>query len=133
MKKLIADPWSNVNEKYNVGDTVTGTILKVNPFGFFVELDPDIHGLAHVSELSDKPVDDVSTLGEAGQKMEFKIVSIEAKEHRLGLSLKALKAPAAPAKEEKAEETAETAEAPAEEAPAAEAPAEENTAEAQAE
>jgi small subunit ribosomal protein S1 len=92
MKKLIEDPWSGVEKKYKVGETVMGTILKINPFGFFVELDKDIHGLAHVSELSAKPVEDTRTLGSIGETREFKIVSIEAKEHRLGLSIKALDA-----------------------------------------
>ena len=113
MKKLVADPWANVGEKYKVGDTVQGTILKVNPFGFFVELDPEIHGLAHVSELSDKPVSDVTQIGKPGQTMEFKIVSIEPKDHRLGLSLKGI---GQPAQEEKTEE--KPTEAAPEEAPA---------------
>lgn len=52
MKKLKDDPWKRVGDRYAVGQTVKGTVLKVNPFGLFVELDPDIHGLAHVSELS---------------------------------------------------------------------------------
>lgn len=88
MKKLIQDPWAGVAEKYKIGEMVEGTVLKVNPFGLFVELDPEIHGLAHVSELSDKPVTDVTQIAKPGDVMSFKIVSIEPKEHRLGLSLK---------------------------------------------
>lgn len=91
MKDLVDDPWKNINERYNAGDLVKGTVLKVNPFGFFVELDPEIHGLAHVSELSDKPVTDVKEIGKPGDVLEFRIVSIEPQEHRLGLSLKAVK------------------------------------------
>lgn len=90
MKKLVKDPWSDIQKRYKVGDTVEGTVLKINPFGFFVELDPEIHGLAHVSELSNVPGIDVNTLAKAGEKMNFKIISIEPNEHRLGLSLKAL-------------------------------------------
>jgi len=90
MKKLIRDPWHNVTQRYKTGDTVEGTVLKVNPFGLFVELDEQIHGLAHVSELSDKPVTDVNEYAKEGQRMKFKIVSIEPDEHRLGLSIKAL-------------------------------------------
>ncbi|PJE77011.1 30S ribosomal protein S1 [Candidatus Uhrbacteria bacterium CG10_big_fil_rev_8_21_14_0_10_48_16] len=116
MKKLIRDPWQNVSERYNIGDTVEGTVLKVNPFGFFVELDEEIHGLAHVSELSDKPIVDVNELGKEGERMKFKIVSIEPHEHRLGLSLKAMT--------EKTEASSDTEEAPKEETPA---PAEEPT------
>jgi len=88
MKKLIQDPWADVGEKYRVGETVNGTVLKVNPFGLFVELDPEIHGLAHVSELSEKPVSDVTQIAKPGDVLPFIIVSIEPKEHRLGLSLK---------------------------------------------
>lgn len=91
MKKLVHDPWQNVSERYKIGDTVEGTVLKVNPFGFFVELDPEIHGLAHVSELSDNPVADVNQIAKEGERMKFKVVSIEPQEHRLGLSIKALK------------------------------------------
>ena len=101
MKKLVADPWKNIGAKYKVGDVVEGTVLKVNPFGFFVELDPEIHGLAHVSELSEAPVADVSTIGKPGDVMKFKIVSIEPTEHRLGLSIKALTAKEEPKAEEK--------------------------------
>ena len=90
IKKLIDDPWKNVVERYQIGSLVEGTVLKVNQFGFFVELDPEIHGLAHVSELSAKPTIDVNTIAHEGDTMTFRIVSIEPHEHRLGLSLKAV-------------------------------------------
>jgi small subunit ribosomal protein S1 len=93
MKKLVHDPWESVSERYKVGDIVKGKVLKVNPFGFFVELDPEIHGLAHVSELSDKPVTDVEQIGKEGETLDFRIVSIEPNEHRLGLSIKAINQP----------------------------------------
>lgn len=105
MKKLVENPWENVAKKYNVGDKVEGTILKVNPFGFFVELDRDIHGLAHISELDTKPVTDINSLGKAGERKTFVVVSVEPDKHRLGLSLKALKKGLKGAKKEKAEAT----------------------------
>lgn len=88
MKKLTEDPWKSVAKRYTVGSWVEGKIIKVNPFGFFVELDADIQGLAHVSELSEKPVEDPTTLAKPGDVMKFRIVSVEPNEHRLGLSLK---------------------------------------------
>ncbi|MFH1142141.1 MAG: S1 RNA-binding domain-containing protein [Candidatus Uhrbacteria bacterium] len=88
MKKLMTDPWQGVYEKYKINDIVQGTILKINPFGFFVELDSDIHGLAHVSEMTKSPGTDIHKLGKIGETREFRIVSIEPNEHRLGLSLK---------------------------------------------
>ncbi|MEA3226511.1 MAG: S1 RNA-binding domain-containing protein, partial [Planctomycetota bacterium] len=104
MKKLIDDPWQSVGERYRVGQKVIGTVLKVNPFGFFVELDPEIHGLAHISELSHKPVDDPHELAKAGDEVEFMIVSIEPEQHRLGLSLKALEDKPEPEEEPKADD-----------------------------
>jgi len=113
MKKLIADPWKKVAEKYQIGQKVSGKVLKINPFGFFVELDPDIHGLAHISELSAKPVTDASEIAKVGETLEFAIVSIEPEQHRLGLSLKALteteKRPEAKKEEAKEEKTADAA------------------------
>lgn len=107
VKKLIEDPWTDVEKKYKIGEVVEGTILKINPFGFFVELDEDIHGLAHVSELSNKTVTDPKKLATVGEKKEFKIVSIEPKEHRLGLSLKALEESSEAKAEEAKEDTKE--------------------------
>lgn len=91
LKRLTDDPWKKVGERYEVGSEVKGKIIKANPFGFFVELDPEIHGLAHVSELSEKPVTDPSEIAKIGDTLEWKIISLDPAEHRLGLSLKALK------------------------------------------
>ncbi|MFA6131036.1 MAG: S1 RNA-binding domain-containing protein [Patescibacteria group bacterium] len=107
MKKLVEDPWAGVEKRYKIGDVVEGKVLKYNPFGLFVELDRDIHGLAHVSELSNKPVADLATIAKIGETRQFKIVSIEPQEHRLGLSIKALEKPVVeekPVTEEKPEE-----------------------------
>lgn len=97
MKKLVEDPWKKVGERFKVGQLVRGRVLKINPFGLFVELDPDIHGLAHISELSNKPVKDVNEVARVGDEFDFRIVSIDPENHRLGLSLRK-------AKEEKKEE-----------------------------
>lgn len=90
MKQLQEDPWASVASKYNVGDVVKGKVLKVNPFGLFVELDKDIHGLAHVSELSDQSID-IKTFASPGDEMDFEVVNIEPKEHRLGLRIPGVK------------------------------------------
>ncbi len=88
MKKLVADPWKSVSDRFKVGQMVKGRVLKINPFGLFVELDPDIHGLAHISELSNKPVKDVNEIARMGDEFDFRIVSIDPENHRLGLSLR---------------------------------------------
>lgn len=129
IRRLQDDPWKDVAKRYNVGDVVKGKVLKLNPFGAFVELDQDIHGLAHISELSWKKIHSPEEVLKSGEMTEFKIVSIEPHNHRLGLSVKQLKprpgtpkdAPKDAAKAE--EKTEEKAEKPVE------APAEEKTAE----
>jgi small subunit ribosomal protein S1 len=91
IKTLKTDPWKEVAGKYKIGQTLKGKVLKTNDFGAFVELDNDIHGLAHISELADYPIKTAQDVIKIGEEYEFKIVSIEPDEHRLGLSLKALK------------------------------------------
>jgi len=87
MKKMSADPWTGIEKKYQVGQKVPGTVIKVNPFGLFVELEENIQGLAHISQLTDKPVGNINDVAKAGDKLDFYIVSMEPKNHRLGLSL----------------------------------------------
>lgn len=88
IKRLAQDPWAEAVKKYKVGQIVDGEVIKLAPYGAFIQLDKDIHGLAHISELSAGKVASVEELLHAGDKKEFKILSIDPKEHRLGLSLK---------------------------------------------
>ena len=90
VRNLIQDPWLEVAARYKIGENVTGKVLKLNPFGAFVELDQDIHGLAHISELSYRKLNAPSEVVTIGDVYEFKIISIEPGKHRLGLSYKAL-------------------------------------------
>ena len=86
MKALKEDPWTTVGQKYKVGDTVTGKVDKINHFGAFVYLDDDIHGLAHVSEFQDVyPGRKIEEIFKEGESYTWKILSIEAKTHRMGL------------------------------------------------
>ncbi len=93
MKKMQKDPWDGIEKKYVTGQKVKGKIIKVNPFGLFVELEPNIHGLAHISQLSDKPVTNINDLGKIGDELDFYIVSLDPKNHRLGLSMSKPKEP----------------------------------------
>lgn len=88
IKRLLMDPWVESIKKYQVGQMVNGKVTKVMPFGAFVELDPDIYGLVHSVELSNDEVKDPSEIVKVGDEKEFKIISIEPQEHRLGLSLR---------------------------------------------
>ena len=85
LKQLKNDPWINVAEKYHKDDAVKGKVTKFNPFGAFVELDPDIQGLAHISEFgTEQKMREILTLGAS---YEFKILLVDPKEHRISLGL----------------------------------------------
>ena len=87
MKRIVEDPWKSVKDKYKVGQIVKGKVLKIESFGLMVGLDRDIHGLAHISELSDQPITNINDKFKPGQELDFEIVSLEPTEHRLGLKL----------------------------------------------
>ncbi len=119
MKRLVDDPWKSVKDKYKIGQIVNGEVHKIEPFGLMVKLDEEIHGLAHVSELSDSPiksVDDIKKIFEIGTAYDFEIVSIEPNEHRLGLKVPGVKgkqkAAAKDAEAPKDAKVAEVTEAP---------------------
>lgn len=93
IKQLQSDPWLEGVKKYQVGQKVKGTVTKIMNFGVFVELEKDIQGLAHLIELSEQPVKNAEDVVKVGQEYEFRIISIEPMEHRLGLSLRSSDAP----------------------------------------
>jgi len=86
LKRLAANPWDSVKDTYAVGQEVTGKILKSNPYGFFVEVESEIHGLAHISELGKRGtvLDEVAQVGEVRS---FTIISLDPAAHRMGLRL----------------------------------------------
>lgn len=104
MKRLINDPWKDIEKMYKVGQKVKGKVLKINPFGAFIELDKDIHGLAHISELSDHIINSPEDVVAVGGEYDFTIINLESRDHRLGLSLKASK----PKKEKVDKETSDS-------------------------
>jgi len=88
IRALKEDPWTKISEKYQAGTIISGSVTKINPFGAFVQLDKDIHGLAHVSEIMGKfKVRSLNDIMETGKTYNFKILSIEPESHRLGLTL----------------------------------------------
>jgi small subunit ribosomal protein S1 len=89
MKQLLAQPWDSVAGKYKVGDRARGTVTRVADFGAFVELEPGIEGLIHVSEMSwVKKVRKPSDLVKAGETVEAVILGVNADERRMSLGLK---------------------------------------------
>ncbi|MDP4038942.1 MAG: S1 RNA-binding domain-containing protein [bacterium] len=88
MKQLGEDPWGKEIANYQVNDVVGGKITRITPFGAFVEITPSIEALVHVSELSDKHIEDPSKLVKIGESKKFKIIAIDPSQHKLSLSLK---------------------------------------------
>lgn len=102
-KKLLKDPWQEASAKYQIGQVVPGIILKVNPFGLFVKLDEEIHGLAHISLLNLGNQEKITDLYRPGETRNFEVISISPAEHRLGLRLAGEGQEMTPAKKEKVE------------------------------
>ena len=89
MKQLQPHPWDAVAGKYNVGERVRGTVTRVAEFGAFVELEPGIEGLIHVSEMSwGKKLRSASTLVKPGEIVDAVILGVNAAERRMSLGLK---------------------------------------------
>ncbi len=83
IKALQKNPWEKVKDKYEVDQIVKGTVTKFNPFGAFVQIDKDIHGLAHISEFGTE--EKMKETLEIGKKYNFKIISIKPGEYRMAL------------------------------------------------
>ena len=89
MKQLLPHPWDSVAEKYKTGDRLRGTVSRVADFGAFVELEPGVEGLVHVSEMSwAKKVRTASDLVKAGDVVEVVILGIKLDERRMSLGIK---------------------------------------------
>lgn len=88
LRQLEPSPWDRAAEKYPVGAIVPGTVTRATDFGAFVELEPGIEGLIHISELSAQRVQRVANVVNTGQSVEVKILSFDRAAQRISLSLK---------------------------------------------
>ena len=89
IKQLSDDPWKNIDQKYKIGDLVTGKVTKLASFGAFVQLADDIDGLVHISQLSEDHVAKVKDVLKVGQEVEARVIKVDKVERRIGLSIKA--------------------------------------------
>src|ERR1700756_4144471 len=89
IKQLTEDPWKNIDQKYKIGDLVKGKVTKLASFGAFVELQDDIDGLVHISQLSEDHVAKVKDVLKVGQEVEARVIKVDKLERRIGLSIKA--------------------------------------------
>ena len=90
VKQLQTDPWKTVDERYDVGKEITGTVTNLTDFGVFVELEEGIEGLVHVSEISKEKVKTPVGKFNIGDVITAKVMNINSVERRIGLSIKRL-------------------------------------------
>lgn len=95
------NPWLTADEKYAVGNVVTGKVARMTDFGAFVELEPGVDALLHVSQIAREHIEKPSSVLSVGQEIEAKVVDFRLEERKISLSMKALLP-----EEEEAEETA---------------------------
>lgn len=89
IKQLETDPWDAIDAKFKVGDLVKGTVAKIASFGAFVQLQDDIDGLVHISQLSEEHVAKVKDVLKVGDEVEARVIKVDRVERRIGLSIKA--------------------------------------------
>jgi small subunit ribosomal protein S1 len=89
MKQTTADPWEEIETHFKIGDMVNGKISKITSYGAFIELDNDIDGLVHISQISEERVEKVKDILNEGDEVTSRVIKIDKDERRIGLSIKA--------------------------------------------
>ncbi|MBN1586592.1 MAG: 30S ribosomal protein S1 [Candidatus Omnitrophica bacterium] len=95
LKQLITDPWSRILEEYPIGKEVDGHITKITNFGLFVELEQDVEGLVHVSELPEKPQGSLEDVfkDHVGKEVRVRVIKVDNDKRQVGLSMMDLDQP----------------------------------------
>jgi len=89
LKQMTEDPWAHaIPDKYLPGQIVRGKVTKLTNFGVFIELEEDLEGLLHISELSDNKVEGPQDIVKVGEEVEVKILRVDIEDRKIGLSLK---------------------------------------------
>ncbi len=88
-KQLEDDPWKEIETRFRIGDLVKGTVTKIANFGAFVQLEGDIDGLVHISQISEDHVERVKDILKVGEEVEARVIKVDKAERRIGLSIKA--------------------------------------------
>lgn len=90
LKALAENPWTNIEEKYPAGSITLGKVVRFTDFGAFIELEPGVDGLAHISQLSHKRVESPSEVLKIGETVKVKILDSSEANKKVSLSLKAI-------------------------------------------
>jgi small subunit ribosomal protein S1 len=90
LKQIQPDPWDTVASRYPMGARVTGKVVRLTDFGAFVELEPGVDGLLHISQMSNRPVSTPGEIVNVGDELTLMVIRVDPQERRIGLSLKEL-------------------------------------------
>jgi small subunit ribosomal protein S1 len=90
IKQIQPDPWTTVAQRYPMGSRVTGRVVRLTDFGAFVELEPGVDGLLHISQMSHRSVGSPSEIVSVGDELTLLVIRVDPNERRIGLSLKEL-------------------------------------------
>ncbi|KJS14219.1 MAG: 4-hydroxy-3-methylbut-2-enyl diphosphate reductase [Peptococcaceae bacterium BRH_c8a] len=88
LKQVLANPWDEVEGKYPVGSVVRAKVVRLAPFGAFVQLEPGVEGLIHISHLADRHVATPDEVVQEGEEIEVKVLSVEPDDKRIRLSIR---------------------------------------------
>ncbi len=88
-KQLTQDPWEEIERFFRVGDVVKGKVSKITNYGAFVELQNDIDGLVHISQINEEHVEKIKDVIKVGQEVTARVIKVDHNDRRIGLSIKA--------------------------------------------
>jgi len=88
LKQIQPDPWEMVAERYPLGTSVRGKVVRLTDFGAFVELEPGVDGLLHISQMSSRQLNRSEEVVNVGDELTLKVIRVDPAERRIGLSLK---------------------------------------------
>ncbi len=89
MKQLTQDPWEDIDRLYRMGDVIKGKVARVAGYGAFIQLEEDIDGLVHISQISEDRIEKVKDHLSEGDEVSARVIKIDKEERRIGLSIKA--------------------------------------------
>jgi small subunit ribosomal protein S1 len=89
MKQLTQDPWDDIDRIYRMGDVIKGKVARVAGYGAFIQLDHDIDGLVHISQISEERIEKIKDHLKEGDEVSARVIKIDKEERRIGLSIKA--------------------------------------------
>jgi len=88
IKQIQKNPWDDVHHRFKVGQLIKGKVTNVTKFGAFVEIEPGIEGLVHISELSNQRVEKATEVAKVGEEIQAVVINVDPKKHKIGLSIK---------------------------------------------